>query len=179
MAPCPVCNEPLQRETSRCFRCESDLTPWWRFERTLSVAEIASPTRVVNDQSGGRSQQALWLSSLLGAAFLGLLLGMSVNPNSTKQRNASASMQPAIATAPQPPPDPRSAPSPTEDSANESTIKLVVQEGDSLWRLAKTLTGRGDSWQQLWPDTSEAQARSLVAGTQLTVRLPWRTTGQH
>lgn len=52
----------------------------------------------------------------------------------------------------------------------KSDIQYVVQPGDSLWRIAAALTGRGANWQMLWPHaTSEDR---IIVGQVLIVDQP-------
>lgn len=171
-ADCPVCAEPLLRGTERCFRCESDLRPWWPFEEKLASAPApVAPTIAATRPEPSRP--LVGIAAVLAAGVAGLALGISLRrggdaPPATVPATVASVETPATrGRAEVPAPPPTTLPAEFEDRS----VKLVVQEGDSLWRLAKTLTGRGDSWRALWPDMSEAQARDLVPGTVLTVRL--------
>jgi nucleoid-associated protein YgaU len=49
-------------------------------------------------------------------------------------------------------------------------LSYRVQRGDSLWRIAASLTGDGRRWRELWPQHAE-QAGRIAPGTVLEVDL--------
>lgn len=167
-AGCPVCTEPLDRGAGRCFRCESDLAAWWPFEEKLGSLPNPRLASTIETRRPVQSHPLVWIAAVLAAGVAGLSLGLGLNQAS---RGVAIKGPPTESTAAAPALLAPTAP-PVAGRPEERAIKIVVQKGDSLWRLAKTLTGRGESWGDLWPNTSPVQARSLVEGTELTVVLP-------
>jgi Tfp pilus assembly protein FimV len=59
-------------------------------------------------------------------------------------------------------------------SERATLIQYRVQKGDSLWRVAAALTGRGSNWVELWPEY-RGHERKLMPGSVLEVPT-WRMT---
>lgn len=166
---CPVCSEPLEQGASRCFRCESDLTPWRRFEGKLSAIEQAQQAATTAVRAPVQTQRLAW-GPVVAAGVAGLALGLVVNQGEDAQKApVVAPVAHSVTLAPAPP---ATVPSQRVDAQQGVTVRLVVQEGDSLWRLSKTLTGRGASWRELWPEMSEIQAKHLKPRAELLAHVP-------
>ena len=171
--PCPVCTEPLTGRPERCFRCETALGAWWGFEEALSGTELggARPVAVPVDVNvpesvpppPARIRLALFSALAVAAA---LAVGF-VSFHATKvERPVSVVEAPTapVATLPTPAPDP-----PPSRAASQ-VVHYRVQRGDSLWRIAASLTGDGSKWKELWPERADADA-PIVVGTVLDVHL--------
>lgn len=157
--PCPVCVEPLTGRPERCFRCETALEAWWGFEEALAGTELGEkPVVPVPVPAPLRTRLALF-STLAVTAALGV--GLFSFHASSIERPVS------IVIDPTPPPTP--APTPTPAPAPR-IVHYRVQRGDSLWRIAASLTGDGTRWKELWPDRTEATAQ-LAVGSVLEVDL--------
>ena len=152
---CPICSEPYDAAPAECFRCETPLGSWWRFE------EAAARTAPVRQERW--SIVPIVFAAALGAlaATIALWAPARVAP---VRRPASVSVgaAPAAPTAPV-------APDHSHDTRVGAppvpAIAYRVQPGDSLWRIAAALTGDGRNWKTLWPTMDPA--RPLAVGTVL------------
>lgn len=152
-----MCGEPLAGTPERCFRCETPLGDWWRFEGALARLP-AGPVPTA-------SLRSPYVRGALAGGFataVGLMAVMAVRAparESPPAPAASAVAAPvAVAVAPTAPPS----------AAPPSLIRYHVQRGDSLSRIAARLTGDGRRWRELWPERADAGAR-LRAGEVLAV----------
>jgi hypothetical protein len=73
----------------------------------------------------------------------------------------------SIVIDPTPPPTP--APTPPPPPASRM-VHYRVQRGDSLWRIAASLTGDGSKWKDLWPERSDGDA-AIAVGSVVEVDL--------
>lgn len=149
---CPVCSEPYDAPPAECFRCETPLGSWWRFEDA-----------VLRSGAGERSPSPRMLP-VVGAAVLGALVA-AVGLRMTTG-GAPVAAVPATAVALPPAAPPRAAPTPASAPAAPAAVMTYrVQPGDSLWRISAALTGDGRNWRTLWPTMDPT--RPLAVGTVL------------
>jgi nucleoid-associated protein YgaU len=80
---------------------------------------------------------------------------------------AVAARPAAAAPARRPVEGPRAAPSPAA-APERVMVRYRVQRGDSLWRIARSLTGEGGRWRELWPQHARGDGR-IRPGTLLEV----------
>ena len=153
-AACPVCEEPLPGRPATCFRCETPLAQWWSFENALSHARVPAAAQPV---SGRRHA---WIA---GAALVAMAFGIAAAVVSTRKPAAPVALAPTAAVAP-------AVPSDAPREARPARFSYRVQRGDSLWRIAASLTGDGRRWRELWPQ-HEAAAGRIAPGTVLEVDL--------
>jgi nucleoid-associated protein YgaU len=154
-----MCAESLEGVPERCFRCETPLADWWRFEEALGRLPAAgTPTR---PPPGARVRDAV-IGALVAAA--GLIAAMAaLGPDrNTPPSGAAAGAAPVVVTVAPPSPAPRAAPA--------AVVRYHVQHGDSLSRIAARLTGDGRRWRELWPERARSRAH-IQAGEVLEVRL--------
>ncbi len=161
-----MCAEPLAARAERCFRCETPLAGWWRFEEALAsvgggtsaAAPAISAPAVAGQPSRGDGKWLGFAILLGGGALVGALAtgawmsrnekpGEEVATRPSPTRVAAESAGTVSAPAPDPP---RSAP----------PLRYRVQRGDSLWRIAAALTGDGRRWRDLWPGRSSETVRA-------------------
>jgi nucleoid-associated protein YgaU len=149
---CPVCSEPYDAPVAACFRCETSLDSWWRFEEAAARRPSPEPSRAPR-------WAPLLAAAVLGAAVSAAVLWtMVVTPSASTTPSAfPAAPVPAISVAPYASP-PAASPAPP-------VILYRVQPGDSLWRIAAALTGDGRNWKTLWPTIDPA--RPLAVGAVL------------
>jgi Tfp pilus assembly protein FimV len=153
--PCPVCGEPLHGRPDHCFRCETSLAPWWAFEDALSGMAPPLPRG-----PNGRRRRAV----AAGAALMVMAAGIAAVVLATRRPPAPVALAPSGAIAP-------SAPAPDDPpAAAPALLSYRVQRGDSLWRIAASLTGDGRRWRELWPQHAGGAA-PLAPGTVLEVDL--------
>ena len=156
---CPVCSEPLEAAAPRCFRCETNLTPWWTLESSLRSDAVVPKQAEATHRPGGIATR--WVVLVASAALAvgvvaGALLGRAAPATAASQPS------PAIATA-TPPLAPTS-------PARTNVVEYHVQAGDTLWRIAAALSGDGRNWTHLWP-ARDRTASVLRRGTILRVTL--------
>ena len=152
---CPVCDEPLQGRPERCFRCETPLAQWWAFEDALR--QVGTPAAA--PAAGGHNR-----TMVAGATLMVMAVGIAAVVVGTRRPAAPVALAPTETIAlPAPEPSP-----PAE--TRPATFSYRVQRGDSLWRIAKSLTGDGRRWRELWPQ-HEAGAGRIAPGTVLEVDL--------
>ena len=154
-AACPVCEEPLPGRPERCFRCETPLAPWWAFEdalRQVGTPAAAPPAR-------GRDR-----TLIAGAALMVMAVVIAAVVIATRRPAAPVALAPSGTIAPASPPPAGPA------EARAGTFSYRVQRGDSLWRIAASLTGDGRRWRELWPEHENAAGR-IAPGTVLEVDL--------
>lgn len=134
---CPVCGEGFTGRPPRCFRCETALGSWWRFEdELLGLAPVtASPTP--------RPRGAFVLAAGLGLPVLTLAVALLTRPLSLEERSRPTSPPAILPTAPSVSVAPR--------PKDPVSVRYTVQPGDSPWRIAAALTGHGQRWRELWP----------------------------
>jgi hypothetical protein len=150
---CPVCEEPLPGRPATCFRCETPLAQWWSFDEALTQARLPARPTVAG-------RRPAWVA---GAALVAMAFGIAAAVVSTRKPPAPVALAPTAAVAPAAPSDaPRESP--------PARISYRVQRGDSLWRIAASLTGDGRRWRELWPQ-HEAAAGRIAPGTVLEVDL--------
>jgi hypothetical protein len=172
---CPVCREPLEGRPGRCFRCETPLAQWWGFEDALGVIGVGAAVPAARRPARRRGEVPGWLAAAVIAGeilfFAGLGFGITRDPG--RGRAAPAAVHRAAAVPRPPVATPRSArpmagavpaPSPAP------VLRYRVQRGDSLWRIAAALTGRGHRWRELWPQHARGDGR-VAAGTVLEVEV--------
>lgn len=134
---CPVCGEGFTDRPPRCFRCETALGYWWRFEDELhGLATVStSPAR--------RPHGAFVLAVGLGLPVVALAVALLTRPLPLEEPPrptppaATGSTAPSVAMAPRP--------------EGPVSVRYTVQRGDSPWRIAAALTGHGQRWRELWP----------------------------
>jgi Tfp pilus assembly protein FimV len=152
-AGCPVCDEPLAGRPERCFRCETPLAQWWAFEDALrQVTPPATPPPRRHDRT-----------VVAGALLIVMAVGIAAVVVGTRRPAAPVALAPTETLAPAVPPA-----APVE--TRPATFSYRVQRGDSLWRIAASLTGDGRHWRELWPQ-HEAAAGRIAPGTVLEVDL--------
>jgi hypothetical protein len=172
--PCPVCAEPLEGRPERCFRCETSLGAWWGFEEALAETELGlKPVVNVNVPvpvpvpepvavlSPPRNRAPLYALAALAAVLVG---GFIVLTRPVERRVESAVFATPVTTLPPP-----ASAEPTPPPAPQ-VIRYRVQRGDSLWRIAASLTGDGHCWRALWPQRTDAET-PLRVGSVLDVDL--------
>jgi len=151
-AACPVCEEPLPGRPPRCFRCETPLLAWWGFEDALhqvgDVRAHPAPNR------RGRA----WVA---GSALMAMAIIVAAAVMVTKRSPAPVALAPSATVVP------AAEPKGTSD-APPVVITYRVQRGDSLWRIAASLTGDGRRWRELWPEHATGDGR-IRAGAVLRV----------
>jgi nucleoid-associated protein YgaU len=159
-ASCPVCEEPLTGRPERCFRCETPLARWWEFEAALD--EVAAPAAPAADRRRTR---------MAGSALMVMACGVAAVLIATRRLPAPVALAPAETVAL---PAPVAADRPAEPSSpperRPATLSYRVQRGDSLWRIAASLTGDGRRWRELWPEHAAGAGR-IAPGTVLEVEL--------
>ena len=152
---CPVCSEPLGARPERCFRCETPLAPWWAFEDALG--RVAPPAAVA--EGAGRRRRLV-----AGATLMVMAAGIAAVVVVARKPAAPVALAPTASVVP-------ASPLPAvRVEARAATFSYRVQRGDSLWRIAKSLTGDGSRWRELWPH-HEAAAGRIAPGTVLEVDL--------
>ena len=152
-AACPVCDEPLADRPQRCFRCETPLSAWWGFEDALhQVGDVrAAPTPNRRGRAWVAGSALMAMASIVAAAVL-----------ATKRSPAPVALAPSATIVPD-------AEAPTATSEEPpAVITYRVQRGDSLWRIAASLTGDGRRWRELWPEHAAGDGR-IGAGAVLRV----------
>lgn len=174
-AACPVCAEPLSGRPGRCFRCETPLDGWWRFDE--AIEGLAGP-------AGGPGERPHRPAGLLAAGAIGggllaavVLLTFARDaqaPGAPADRGrAEATPPPAVAAPASPRAEDRRTPRPPAEvrptSGSPAVLRYRVQRGDSPWRIAAAFTGDGRRWRELFP----RQPR-LVAGQWIEVPAPDR-----
>lgn len=165
--PCPVCAEPLTGRPERCFRCETALGAWWGFEEALAGTELggtpvvpapAPVTVPVPEPAPPRTRLALFsalaVSAALGAGFFSF---------------HASSVERPVSIVVDPTPPPTTVPTHADPPAPR-IVHYRVQRGDSLWRIAASLTGDGSKWKELWPDRTDGDA-AIAVGSVLEVDL--------
>jgi nucleoid-associated protein YgaU len=151
---CPVCDEPLAARPERCFRCETPLAQWWAFEDALR--QVAPPAAA----PPGDPRRRL----VAGATLIVMAAGIAAVVVAARKPAAPVALAPTASLAPASP----LPPVPAETRA--ATFSYRVQRGDSLWRIARSLTGDGNRWRELWPQHEEGAGR-IAPGTVLEVDL--------
>jgi hypothetical protein len=146
-AICPVCDEVLSERTAKCFRCDTKLEDWWPLEEVLVAgrprsrfawAFVAMAIGVVMGTLG----PVLWWMEVVSVETPGVAsvsVEKKVDVNDGALRSEPATL-----------------------------IQYRVQRGDSLWRVAAALTGRGSDWVELWPEYRGHEKR-LMPGSVLEI----------
>jgi hypothetical protein len=143
---CPVCGQAFGDSPARCFRCETDLGSWWRFEdemRGLASAARSRPPR-----------GALALAACLAVLSLSLAVALSNRARVATEAVHPAPPRPVVAVEGPTPPSPA--------ESRPPSVRYTVQSGDSAWRIAAALTGQGRRWRELWPDSPPRLVPGMV-----------------
>ena len=152
---CPICSEPYDAAPAECFRCETPLGSWWRFEEAVARA---APVR-----------QERWpIVPVVFAAALGALAATTIAwwaPAGVAPVTTRASVP--VGAAPAAPPAPDRSRDVRVAAPSVPAIAYRVQPGDSLWRIAAALTGDGRNWKTLWPTMDPARALAVGAVLEL------------
>jgi nucleoid-associated protein YgaU len=163
---CPVCGERFPEPPGRCFRCETDLGRWWPLDASLQALAAAATPRPAPASSDGVAPWAPRLRAMMGPALLiGGLLGAVLLHLETTQPPVAPLTAPVPARPARPLPAPDAPPDPA------STVRYVVQRGDSLWRIAAALQGDGARWPELVVGDDAIDPERLVPGQELRLRL--------
>jgi nucleoid-associated protein YgaU len=116
---------------------------------------------------------APWAARLRGAlrAMMGpaLLIGGLLGAVLLHLETTRPPVAPLTAPVPARPVRPR--PAPDAPPAAASTVRYVVQRGDSLWRIAAALQGDGARWPELVVGEDAIDPERLVPGQELRLRL--------
>lgn len=158
---CPVCDEALEKQAERCFRCGNILADWWPLENTIQELKDVDERDTTAFVIPGAKTQVSW--PWVAAIFaLGILIGQ-VGPLATLLWEGKGKPpQRSIETGARPPVAPAGAQAPTV--LRNPIIRYRVQKGDSLWRIAASVTGEGGNWENIWPELKGATA-TLQRGT--------------
>ncbi len=150
---CPVCSEPYDAAPEECFRCETPLGTWWRFEEAVGRSRPREP--------GPRRHVAIGVlvGAIVATVALRFLSGTAHAPDE--------SVAPVLTVPASVPSTAPAVPAARAVDASPRVVSYRVQPGDSLWRIAAALTGDGGNWTTLWPATDAA--KPLAVGTVLEV----------
>ena len=171
---CPVCGEAFAAPPPRCFRCETDLSLWWRLDESLlalsrSAKSVAPPEAQepapAEPLRPGRGR--VWLLPVI--LMSGLLGAFLLHLESTRPRVG----EPVTDGRSHSPPPPASAGSAQSSpvASPRPTLRYVVQPGDSLWRIAASLKGDGRRWPELLAEGDGVDPARLRPGQELRLRL--------
>jgi nucleoid-associated protein YgaU len=155
---CPVCSEHYDQAPEECFRCETPLGAWWRFEAAAARERPPEGARlgpIVGAAVAGALLAAIVVNATMRAAPVAAIAPVSAPPTSVAVVTMPAATPSAVPTAPA-----------------ASALIYRVQPGDSLWRIAAALTGDGRNWRTLWPAIDPE--RPLAVGTELQATAPAR-----
>ncbi len=149
---CPVCNEVLSERAARCFHCETKLEAWWPLEERLLEAD-------------SQEKRSAWAAGRwavgLAALVVGTGLGLGWQWLGPEETSVEASLPPVVASS-----------AVVQETATKEPPPVIhyrVQRGDSLWRVALALTGRGADWSSLWPEYAGRELE-LEVGTVLEIQ---------
>jgi hypothetical protein len=171
---CPVCSEPLEGRPQRCFRCETRLSAWWGFEEALGQA-AGGVTTLAPAPARHTGVPPLIAAGVVAAEVLFFAWVVLRDPGQGAPRpTARPRGAPRTASAPasRPPAPPPARPAGEAGSSDPgpAPIRYRVQPGDSLSRIAASLTGDARRWRELWPERASGDTR-IRAGTVLEVDL--------
>lgn len=159
---CPVCSEELDASAPKCFRCTTELSTWWPLEKTLRNRVEVSEARAVTGRTPySRVVTILALGALLG--FAGAHLSLRRGAQSSSEESPVAVK--ALSASPV---DERATAERKSEAGRPLFVLYTIQPGDSLWRVAASLTGDGRNWRRLWPEF-DGQEKKLQRGTNLEV----------
>lgn len=172
---CPVCGEAFAKPPSRCFRCETDLSLWWRLDESLvALRRSATPLALPEAHEPARAEpvplarKRIWVVPVI--LMCGLLLALLLHLESTRAPVG----EPAPNARPRPAPPSASAAGtevPPVAVAPRPTLRYVVQPGDSLWRIAASLKGDGRRWPELLAEGEGVDPARLRPGQELRLRV--------
>jgi len=171
---CPVCGEAFARPPSRCFRCETDLSLWWRLDESLvalsSIATSVAPPEArepAPTEPLRRGRRRAWLLPVI--LMCGLLGALLLHLESTRPP-IGESVTDGRSLSPPPPASAGSAQS-SPVASPRPTLRYVVQPGDSLWRIAASLKGDGRRWPELLAEGDGVDPARLRPGQELRLRV--------
>lgn len=170
---CPVCGERFAETPAQCFRCETDLTAWWPLHGAL-VAMAAAVVPVTEDPTARVAPPAPLLRTRVGAPAVALVVGLMAGGLFPGRPGGT---QPIPASPPRPersvpPVRPATHPPEARLAAPSTTVRYVVQRGDSLWRIAAALKGDARRWPDLVAAAgSKTPTTTLRPGQELRIEV--------